>query len=396
MWKQCGSVRAVAIWAVLATCLVNTGCVLHMAFGQDEEKGGACSDGGSCASCNRTGGNLRDQVRAHVCGTCCSSAVEHRKPHDGLPIEQDKVSLPCYIIEPPDILLIDLVKGTPLPPYRIEPLDSLQIYVPDALPNEPIAGIFVVEPEGTVNLGLSYGSIRVAGMTLEQARVAIVTQLKRVLKDPRPVVALAQVRNLQQLVRGEHLVRPDGTITLGVYGDVYVAGLSRQQARAKIEEYLGHCLQCPQISLDIIGYNSKVYYVIYDGGGYGQQIYRLPITGNETVLDAISQLNGLPAVSSTKKMWLARPAPPELGCDQVLPIDWRAITEGGSTVTNYQVLPGDRIFVKADCLIATDNWLAKFLQPIERVFGAVLLGEITVQSFRNNRNNNNIGTFGVF
>ena len=52
------------------------------------------------------------------------------------------------------------------------------------------------------------------------------------------------------------------------------------------------------MSVDVLAYNSKVYYVIMDGGGYGQQIVRLPCTGNETVLDAIAQVNGLPQVAS--------------------------------------------------------------------------------------------------
>jgi protein involved in polysaccharide export with SLBB domain len=333
---------------------------------------GPCPQGGVCPNCGNADGNVG--------------------ANGPMPIELRKVSLPEYVIEPPDILTLDIVRGAPLPPYHIEPLDSLQISVAEALPNEPIAGIYTVEPEGSINLGLSYGSIRVAGLTLDQARVAILKQLQRVLKDPHPVVALAQARGILQLVRGEHLVRPDGTISLGAYGDVYVAGANRQQARCLIERFLSQYLLNPQISLDVVGYNSKVYYVIFDGGGYGQQIYRLPVTGNETVLDAIGQVNGLPAIASKKRIWLARPAPPELGCDQVLPIDWNAITQGGSTATNYQVLPGDRIFVSADPLICLDNNLAKAFAPIERVLGLALLAGSVRSVFRdNNGNGNNVG-----
>jgi protein involved in polysaccharide export with SLBB domain len=306
-----------------------------------------------------------------------------------IPRELDKVSLPTYIIEPPDILLIDIVRGTPLPPYHIEPFDVLQIQVLGALPNEPISGLFVVEPDGTVNLGLSYGSVPVGGLTLEQARAAIDTQLRRILKEPRTVVALAQTRGIQQMVRGEHLVRPDGTISLGVYGCVYVAGLNLCQAREAIERYLSQFLLRPQVSLDVLGYNSKVYYVIFDGGGYGQQIYRLPITGNETVLDAIGLVNGLPAVSSKKKIWVARPSPCGNPCDQVLPVDWNAITQGGSTCTNYQILPGDRIFVRADPWITFDNNLAKVMAPFERMLGFALLTQSVINFNRNNNGNGN-------
>jgi polysaccharide export outer membrane protein len=323
-----------------------------------------------------------------TCAACASQAGPGGagSPHGPIPRELDKVSLPDYIIEPPDVLLIETLHGAPLPPYHIEPLDALQIQVTDTLPNEPIAGVHVVEPEGTVNLGLSYGSVPVAGLSVEQARAAITSQLQRVLKNPTVAVALARTRGLQQAVRGEHLVRPDGTISLGAYGCVYVAGLNLGQAREAIEHALAGFLLDPQISVDVLGYNSKVYYLIFDGGGYGQQIFRMPVTGNETVLDAIGLVNGLPAMASTKRIWVARPAPAGHGCDQVLPVDWNAITQGGSTATNYQLFPGDRIYVKADPWVCFDNAVAKVLLPFERMLGLTLLTEVVVREARTNRN----------
>jgi polysaccharide export outer membrane protein len=97
------------------------------------------------------------------------------------------------------------------------------------------------------------------------------------------------------------------------------------------------------------------------------------VTGNETVLDAISQISGLSQVSS-KQVWIARPAPDHIGCDQILPVDWVGITKGGSARTNYQIMPGDRIFIAENHLVATDTALAKFLAPIERILGISLLG----------------------
>jgi protein involved in polysaccharide export with SLBB domain len=147
----------------------------------------------------------------------------------------------------------------------------------------------------------------------------------------------------------------DGTVSLGTYGCVYVAGLTLQEIRQVIEQQLSHFVQNPEISVDVYAYNSKFYYVIFDGGGYGQQVLQFPYTGNETVLSAISRAGGLPAVSSKRRIWVARPAPCDKGCSQVLPVDWNAITQGGRTCTNYQLFPGDRIFVKADCLIEFNN-----------------------------------------
>jgi protein involved in polysaccharide export with SLBB domain len=311
-----------------------------------------------------------------------------------IPHELDKVSLPLYVIEPPDILLIDTVRITPLPPYHVEPMDVLQVQVAEPLPNQPISGMFPVTPEGGINLGAPYGVVKIAGMTLDEAEAAVKKQLGRYLKNPQVSVTLAQTHGLQQ-TRGEHLVRPDGTIGLGTYGYVYVTGMTIPQAKEAIENHLSHFLLRPEISLDVFAYNSKVYYIITDGAGFGEQVYRMPITGNETVLDALSQIYGLPAVASRKRIWVARPAPACYSCDQVLPVDWKAITQGGSTGTNYQIFPGDRIYVKADCLIWIDNTLAKILAPVERIFGVTLLGTETVNAIRFSNNNNN-GFFTPF
>jgi hypothetical protein len=79
-------------------------------------------------------------------------------------------------------------------------------------------------------------------------------------------------------------------------------------------------------------------------------------------------------------VWLARPSPAHSGCDQIFPVDLRGITECAATATNYQLLPGDRVYVQADPLIAADNVLAKVLSPIERILGVTLLGSSTVHS----------------
>src|SRR5262249_51059838 len=151
-----------------------------------------------------------------------------------------------------------------------------------------------------------------------------------------------------------------------------------EQAKAAIQNYLAGRFQDPEISLDIGGFNSMVYYVIFDLDGAGEYVTRMPYTGNETVLDAIGQLKGLPPGSDRYNMWIARPTP-QNECAQVLPIDWQAITRKGITGTNYQLLPGDRVYVAVDPIIEVDGWLAKVISPVERVFGIILLGNSAVR-----------------
>jgi polysaccharide biosynthesis/export protein len=305
-----------------------------------------------------------------------------------LPRELAPTVHPAYVIEPPDVLNIEAVRLIPKPPYKIEPLDVLLLQATETLPNQPISGPFAVAPEGVVNLGNNYGVVRVVGMTVEQAALAMRAQLRNQgLQNAQVSVSLVQSPG-NQLIRGDHLVYQDGTISLGVYGNVNVTGLTLPQAKIAIEHHLGQYLLNPEIALSVSAFNSKVYYVITDGGGFGQQVYRFPITGKEYVLDAVSNIGGLPAVSSKRRIWVARPAPAEKGCYQILPVDWEVVTEAGATCTNYQLLPGDRVYVMADPYITFDNAIEKILLPIERLFHNTLLGETTVQSIRFNSVNN--------
>src|SRR5262249_26047789 len=162
----------------------------------------------------------------------------------------------------------------------------------------------------------------------------------------------------------EHLVRQDGTIGLGTYGSVYVTGLTIPQAKAAIENHLAQYLFQPQVSVDVSGFNSHVYFVIFDFPGSGQAIYRLPITGNETVRAALGDIKGLPPGVSKRRIWVARPAPAKCGRTQILPVDWAAITKNGSTATNYQLLPGDRIYVSQDQLVWVDLMLSRVFSPV--------------------------------
>jgi polysaccharide biosynthesis/export protein len=135
--------------------------------------------------------------------------------------------------------------------------------------------------------------------------------------------------------------------------------------------------------VDIYQFASKKYTVITEGAGYGDNVQSFYITGNETVLDAIAQIQGISRLSS-KNIWIARPAPASSPnqCDQILPVNWEAITKGANASTNYQIMPHDRIFIEENRLIAIDSLIAKITSPFERMFNITLLGTNTVQTIQ--------------
>jgi polysaccharide biosynthesis/export protein len=208
-----------------------------------------------------------------------------------------------------------------------------------------------------------------------------------------------------QSIDGNHLVRPDGTVNLGVWGDVSVAGLTTEQAREAIRRHVYNVMRTHPhadarftqvddpskllVAVDVATYNSKMYFVITDGAGFGEQMYQFPIQGHETVLHALANVNGLPAVGSKKHVWVARRTPNCNQPEQILPVDYIGVTQHGIAATNYQLLPGDRVYVRADEAFRIDGYLQKILTPIERVLGLGLLGSSTYNSITNRRQNFN-------
>lgn len=293
-------------------------------------------------------------------------------PTSPVPRELEMVTLPRYVIEPPDILLIEGVKLVPKSPHRIETFDVILIRVEGDFPEQQIDDQYAVDAEGTVNLGPTYGRIVVLGRTIEEAEDEVRKQLAKVLNDVEVSISLIQSAGAQ-LITGQHIVGMDGRVNLGTYGSARVAGLTVEEARAAIEEQLTLKLDSPEVFVDVLAYNSKVYYIITEGGGQGDDVTKLPITGKETVIDAIANLGGISALSS-HKLWIARPAPNGVGCEQILPVNWNDIAKGASTATNYQLMPGDRLFIAKDELTAFNTIVNKMLAPFERVFGFVSLG----------------------
>ena len=264
-------------------------------------------------------------------------------PDIPVPKELNKMSLPPYIVETPDVLQIDAVHLIPRPPYHLHPFDVLYLSAENEFEGAKIAGLYPVEAGGMIDLGSRYGGkMTVADLTTDEARKAIERQVRRFAPRAIITVSLAESRSVQQIA-GQHVVRPDGTVSLGSYGSVYVAGQSLLQVKQAIEAHLSEYLYRPEVMVDVASSKSKFYYVIADFGA-GEQVKRLPHTGNETVLDAVALIGGVSAASS-KKIWIARPSPTEDGHDQLLPVDWCGVSRRGEVKTNYQIMPFDRVYI---------------------------------------------------
>jgi protein involved in polysaccharide export with SLBB domain len=190
-------------------------------------------------------------------------------------------------------------------------------------------------------------------------------QLPREL-DTRPLpaytvepgdVLLVYPADLDSPVRfpGEQPMLPDGTINLGKYGRLQVMG----RTVPEIETLVRGAVQAQAkdagfISVRLVAHQSKVYYVIGEVKSPGA----FQLQGRETVLDAILQAGGLTSNASRSNIILSRPTRPD--CPRiVLPVCWTNIVQLGDTATNYQIAPGDRIYVPTRGTLETIPGLRK-------------------------------------
>ncbi len=162
---------------------------------------------------------------------------------------------------------------------------------------------------------------------------------------------LIQTAELDTPVRlpPDQTVQQDGTIDLGKYGRPVVAGKSlaevevlvRDAVRAK-EKDLDKDKGAGSVTITVrqLARPGNVYYVLGEVNAPGA----FPITGNNTVLSAITQAGGPTKRASEQNVILSRPSAPD-GCRTVLPVCYTNIVQLGDTTTNYQLRPGDRIYV---------------------------------------------------
>ena len=145
----------------------------------------------------------------------------------------------------------------------------------------------------------------------------------------------------------DQTVLPDGTIDLGRFGRLRVAGKTLEQIESDVRGAVAALEKTPsEINVRLVNAQSAVYYVLGEVNSAGS----FPLVGNETVLDAILIAGGLTDRASPCNIILARPSGPH-SCRTVIPICYRHITQQGDTATNYQIMPGDRVYVATRSLM---------------------------------------------
>jgi polysaccharide biosynthesis/export protein len=192
--------------------------------------------------------------------------------------------------------------------YIVEPPDILRVEVLQALPGRPISGERLVRPDGKVSLGF-YGEVYVAGLTIIEIKEKIIGRLQRYLSDD----------------------------VLGLYED--------DEHTKPIEPR-----SSDRVFIDVVAMNSKTYYVLGDVHKPG----KFPITGKETILDAVNLAGGLMPTAEHHSVFLVR-RDPQGGSPKKQRIDIDEVLFGDDASTNYYLQAEDRLVVLRDPLSFLDD-----------------------------------------
>jgi len=313
-------------------------------------------------------------------------------------------------------------------PVVIEPPDLVLIEVLEALPGRPISGERLVRPDGTLSLGF-YGDVHVAGLTVKQAKVKIIQHLRPFLTDE--LLGLYELRPVQESEKQEDakppkvrdpfpaLPKDDGPPKLDrdetpkqaaskshAFPSVYKVRSVRQgkevssyygRSRAGASIRLLSRVQEPEkkaeeprlpvkIPLEAGGQVTVTVEaqpgakrekeeaveeaddlvagpirdpkdsdrVFVDVTAYNSKFYylqgdlaapgHLPFMGHETVMDALDSGNGLLHTAEPRDIRLVRPGRGGKPA-RTYKVDLEAIRDRGDVTTNYQIFPGDRLVV---------------------------------------------------
>src|SRR5262249_47552241 len=106
---------------------------------------------------------------------------------------------------------------------------------------------------------------------------------------------------------GDQVIMPDGTINLGRYGEVVVAGKTVRDIENLVRAVIrGQDKDPGPIVVRVLSRVSKVYYVLGEVNAPGA----FPVQGRETVLDGLVAAGGLTDRASRVNIILSRPTPP--------------------------------------------------------------------------------------
>lgn len=153
-------------------------------------------------------------------------------------------------------------------------------------------------------------------------------------------------------------VGPDGRVAPALTGSVPVAGLTVEEAGAALTAAYGKVLRNPQVEALVATYGAAQVYV----GGEVRNAGAIPLRGQINVAQAIMAAGGFQETAKTGKVVVLRRRPAD---NRLLlrVVDVGALLDG-KPKDDFQILPGDLIFVPRSTISEVNLFVRQYLNGV--------------------------------
>jgi polysaccharide export outer membrane protein len=171
-------------------------------------------------------------------------------------------------------------------------------------------------------------------------------------KEPDPFLAEYVIGASDQLsirvwknpdVSSEVTVRPDGTITLPLIGDLLAVGRTPSRLQEEITKQLGHYLKGEGLVVSVAVAAANSYTFTVSGHVERPGVFSSP--RYVTVLEAMQLAGGPNRFASPGGTRLFRRVSRSGAATRTIPIDYPRVVDGSQPEANLVLLPGDQLYV---------------------------------------------------
>ncbi len=156
------------------------------------------------------------------------------------------------------------------------------------------------------------------------------------------IVAINVWGEANQALNTEAAIRPDGTITMPLVGDIKAAGETTPSLKEKIKQQLANYVKMEGTAVTVALKQWKSYRFTVQG-----EVMRPSVYTNDsyiTVADALALAGGPTRFAKRSQIVLMRPDAKTRETRRI-PLDYDALASGRRSDMNIYVLPGDSIYV---------------------------------------------------
>lgn len=269
-----------------------------------------------------------------------------------------------YFIGEDDILEVFIWQAVESGKYHIEAGDILEIFV---WKYSDLSREIVVRPDGKISYALA-GSIKIAGLTIEELEKEMTKRFSDFIKDPQVSISLIKSREadiVKYTIAGpygstyfpvEVKVRPDGKLSYPFVGTVKASGLTIEKLERKFEKRISSTMRNLRVSILLKESAGKSVIILGAVRAPGLHKHK----GSMSLTDVIARAGGFTDRAYRSGVIVIRG---DINREpKMVRIDVGSIYAKGKLKNDIAILPGDIIFAPRS-FIGNLNYVLGLLRP---------------------------------